>query len=91
MPYPANRGQARAVVLAYLEYKRTGRALKAITPCTASTTLVEYLDGRTGPVLCELVRHRPMVKHRARLGGRQRVEWDTKSIDLIADDDHGEW
>lgn len=65
---------------------RARKALDAITPCPSTTTLVRYIDGRPGPVRCELVEHHELMTgapHRARLGGAQRVQWDDQEVNLV--------
>ena len=59
------------------------RRLDSIRQCEETTTLVQYLDARSGPVRCELVEHGDEKPHRARLGGAQRVEWTGTDLTLV--------
>lgn len=77
------REQGQALLQAWAREREARRRMDNVVACAQETNLVHYLDGRPGPVRCELVADHARPKHKARLGGGQWVEWDDQSVELV--------
>lgn len=66
--------------MADTDWQRIAEAIR----CRATTSLVQYLDDRVGPVRCDLIEgHYPGTEHRARIGGKQRATWTDTEVTLL--------